>query len=177
MIIGIAACDMRFGVGYLNQLPWPRLKKDMIRFRRLTHGEVVVMGRKTWESMGRRSLKGRLNIVVTSSPDQYKAYEQGGIVFVQYEDLDTYVDVCYREHRNIYIIGGVELWRAFASIMDIFYITRVNRAYPADTFLPYFDIRKALPYVAYSTPIVHDHFGGPTYYFEAWCKDPACLLL
>ena len=62
----IVACDPNGGIGYNNRLPWTNLQGDLPRFKNLTQGQVVVMGRNTWDSLPKKPLLGRLNFIVTS---------------------------------------------------------------------------------------------------------------
>lgn len=177
MIIGIGACDLAGGVGFNNDLPWPRLRHDMKRFKALTSNEIVIMGRKTWESLGCKPLKGRFNIVVTSNaeklqkefdPNRYSMWpkETGAPEFLEYDSLQDYVDLYTESGYNIYIIGGAALWKAFESSYDVFYITRVLGYFPADVVMDVKSIKRELPCVLYTSSVKRE--GHQSYYYEAW---------
>lgn len=175
LIIGIAACDLHGGVGFNDRLPWPRLSGDLRRFQRLTMGHVVVMGRKTWESLGRKPLKHRLNIVLTSNPEAYRQYEgrgEGDIVFIDMGDIATYIEICRREKHNIYVIGGARVWRLFLPWMDMFYMTHVVSHFKCDTFIDKAFIKAYLPHVAHASSIVSETGSvvKPMYFYETWTK-------
>jgi dihydrofolate reductase len=116
-------------IGRANKMPW-HLPADLQRFRRITMGKPIIMGRKTYESIG-HPLPGRQNIVVTSSLD----YVAPGC-----EVVHT-VEEALRLARGeeIMVIGGGSLYRRFLPMADRLYITLIHRDYEGDTFFPDFD--------------------------------------
>ena len=71
MIISlVVAMGQNRQIGYQGKIPWPRLKQDLENFKELTYGHIVIMGRKTWESMGSKPLKGRTNIILSQNLDK-----------------------------------------------------------------------------------------------------------
>ena len=62
----IVACDPKGGIGYNNKLPWSNIQGDLPRFKNLTQGQIIVMGRNTWDSLPKKPLPNRFNVVVTS---------------------------------------------------------------------------------------------------------------
>lgn len=129
----IAALDRNGAIGKGNALPW-RLPDDLKRFKRLTLGKPVLMGRKTAESLG-RALPGRPNLVLTRS---------GRVPFEGMQALAS-VDAAVQAARaagalELCVIGGAEIYALTLSGADALYLTHVDTAVAAaDTFFPAFD--------------------------------------
>lgn len=128
----IVALDERDGIGHHGRLPW-RLATDLRRFKSLTLGHHLVMGRKTWEAIG-RPLPGRVMIVVTRKRD----YQAPGCYVVH--SLQAALDFALSQgEQELFIIGGGELFRLALPIADRIYLTRVHTLVPADVFFPTLD--------------------------------------
>ena len=127
MIYLIAAYSRNMVIGKNGRIPW-NLKDDKKRFKELTMGNVVVMGRRTYEEIG-RPLPGRVNVVVSSSGE----YE--GCINVRSLDeaLKKFSD------RDIYIAGGARLYREALDVVNTMYITEVCATIEGDTYFPRFD--------------------------------------
>ena len=123
----IVATDERGAIGVDGGLPW-RLPDDLRRFKALTLGKPVVMGRKTWDSIG-RPLPGRHNIVIT----RQEGLDLPGATIVASLDqaLAAAGDV-----PEICIIGGAEIYRLALPRTDVIHLTRVRATVPADTYFP-----------------------------------------
>lgn len=121
-------------IGAGNAMPW-RLKSDMARFKALTIGKPVIMGRKTFESLP-RPLPGRTNIVITRDPD-YRA--AGAIVTNSSADAGAVAhgDALRRSVAEIAVIGGAEIYRQWLDRADRLEITEVHARPEGDT---HFDI-------------------------------------
>ena len=137
MIISIvvaAAEDHAIGEG--NALLW-KLPNDMKFFKNTTWGMPVIMGRKTFESMSSKPLNGRLNIVI-SREDKW-ADEQGGLVLAK--SLEHAIELSKQaDCKEVFVIGGGEIYRQVLPIADRIYLTRVHTNFPtADTFFPSID--------------------------------------
>lgn len=125
----IVAMDCRRGIGAGNRLPW-RLPADMKRFRDLTMGHHLIVGRKTWESIG-RALPGRTMIVVTSNLD----YRAEGCLIVH--SLEEALNAARAKSENeAFIGGGAEIYREAMKIADRVYLTLVDAEVEADAFFP-----------------------------------------
>lgn len=127
----ILAIDNNMGIGYENGLPWPTNKKDMKWFSENTRGHVVLMGRKTWESLGCAPLPNRKNVVITKSeivgePDDVFA---GTIESVLKRTKEKY------PHLHIWVIGGANIYRQALPLCDKLYVTRIKDIYKCDTFM------------------------------------------
>jgi dihydrofolate reductase len=128
----IAAMDKKRGIGVDNKLPW-RLSADLKRFRDLTMGHHIIVGRKTFESIG-KPLPGRRMIVVTRD-SAYKA--EGCDVAYSVEDATRLARE--RGESEAFICGGAEIYAQSIAIVDRMYITFVDAEVRADTFFPEFE--------------------------------------
>lgn len=126
----IVAADERGGIGRDGGLPW-HLPDDLRRFKALTMGKPMVMGRRTWDSIG-RPLPGRRSLVVSRQRDL--AIPGAEVVGSLDEALRAAGDV-----PEVCVIGGAELYRAALPRADLIHLTRVHATVPADTFLPPLD--------------------------------------
>jgi dihydrofolate reductase len=131
----IAAMDRKCGIGVDNKLPW-RLSADLKRFRELTMGHHIIVGRKTFESIG-RPLPGRRMIVVTRDRN-YKA--EGCDLAHSVEDATRLARE--RGESEAFICGGAEIYAQSIEIADRMYLTFVDAEVAADTFFPEFDEQK-----------------------------------
>lgn len=117
----IIATDPNGGIGYNNKLPWSDIQGDLPRFKRLTYGHPVIMGRNTWDSLPKKPLPGRINIVVTTRP-----FEQEGVTCVN--------DIM--DHSDFYwLIGGASLINQSWQYINEVHLTRVYDHYTCDTFI------------------------------------------
>jgi len=123
----IAAVGHRRAIGRDGKLPW-HIPEDLKRFKRLTTGHAVLMGRGTWESLG-RPLPGRRNVVLSSSPVP-------GIE--SYASLDESLRALASAER-VFVIGGGTLYAQLIDRADELYLTLVDRDVEADTFFPPFE--------------------------------------
>ncbi len=130
----ILSADRNWGIGNGNKL-LVSIPSDMKFFRQTTTGKVVVMGRKTLESFPNgQPLKNRTNIVLTSNPD-YKV-KDAVIAHSEEELLKTLEQY---DSENIYIIGGESIYRMMLPYCDTVFVTKIDRAFQADTFFPNLD--------------------------------------
>ncbi|HWJ04585.1 MAG TPA: dihydrofolate reductase [Steroidobacteraceae bacterium] len=126
----VVALDERNAIGHAGTLPW-RLPEDLKRFKTLTFGKPIVMGRRTWDSIG-KPLPGRHNIVVT----RQRGLELPGATVVASLDeaLRAAGDV-----PEVCIIGGAEIYRLALPLTDVLHVTRVHATVAADTWFPQLD--------------------------------------
>lgn len=121
----IIASDPNGGIGYKNKLPWTNIQGDLPRFKRLTSSGIVVMGRNTWDSLPKKPLPNRLNIVVTSDPNSVKGE---GIVVTADCDFSTATD-------NYWLIGGAKMVETCWSFINEVHLTKVYDHYTCDSFI------------------------------------------
>ena len=126
----IVAVDSRWGIGRENGL-LTSIPGDMQYFKDHTMGKVVVMGRKTLESMPqRRGLKGRTNLVVTSNPN----FEAERCIVV-HSDEELLSELSKYDSDDVYLIGGASLYNKYYKQCDKLYITKMFADLNADTFI------------------------------------------
>jgi len=119
-------------IGIDNDLPW-RLPEDLKMFKRTTAGHPVIMGRKTWDSLGKyKPLPGRQNIVITR--DQNWA-EDGATVILSPEELKQ-MDL---QDEHVFVIGGAQIYQLFLPHLDELIISHVYQCYEGDTRFPEFN--------------------------------------
>lgn len=131
MIKAILACDQDWGIGKDGDLPWPHNTEDLKWFKESTIGGVVVMGKSTWNSLPRKPLPNRENIIITSS-EQDK--EQDGCQFIKFNIAKKEL-VNMSKSRDVWIIGGAKLVKGLLDIIDEFHLSRIQGSYNCDTFL------------------------------------------
>ena len=117
-------------IGHNNQLPW-HLPEDMARFKRLTHGWPVIMGRKTWESLPPRfrPLPGRTNIVITRQPD----WQAPGASVAN--SLQNAIAQC-GETARAWVIGGAQIYTAAEPLADRIEVTEIAQDFEGDAYAP-----------------------------------------
>ncbi|MCI3984901.1 dihydrofolate reductase DfrA [Bacillus vallismortis] len=130
MISFIFAMDANRLIGKDNDLPW-RLPNDLAYFKKVTSGHSIIMGRKTFESIG-RPLPNRKNIVVTSAP----ASKFPGCTVVS--SLKDVLDIC-SDPEECFVIGGAQLYTALFPYADRLYMTKIHHEFEGDRHFPEFD--------------------------------------
>jgi dihydrofolate reductase len=133
MISIIVAVSEDWGIGKDNELLW-HISEDLKRFKRLTTGNTIIMGKKTWESLPRRPLPGRKNIVLT---DNLQETIEDAVTAYSIEDA---LGKCEKTDE-IFIIGGGSIYRQFMLIADRLYITHIHKKAPADIYFPEIDLK------------------------------------
>lgn len=123
-------------IGDAGDLPW-NLPADMKFFKEITMNGVVVMGRKTYESIPKPPLTNRVNIVLTHQQD-YKA--AGAIVCHSKEDVLNYIQE-KQLNKPIHIIGGVSIFNLFKEEVNILYRTIIEETFEGDTYMPEMDYK------------------------------------
>ncbi|NOQ14426.1 MAG: dihydrofolate reductase [Methyloprofundus sp.] len=114
-------------IGINNQMPW-HLSADLKKFKQITMGQPIIMGRKTFESIG-RPLPGRQNIIISRDP----LYQQQGCLV--FNDLDSALQDC-AEIDEVFVIGGATLYAATLARADRLYITEIQQTFEGDTWFP-----------------------------------------
>lgn len=134
--LALIAARARNGViGLDNRMPW-YLPEDLAYFKRVTLGKPVVMGRKTFESIG-RPLPGRLNIVVTRNPD----WQAAGVQVAHSLDAALALAAAAAP-EEIMLIGGAELYRQALPQADVLYLTEIDAEFAGDAFFPEVDLAR-----------------------------------
>lgn len=127
----ILAHDDKYGIGKNGVLPWPHNAADMKWFRENTNKGVVIMGRKTWESIGSTNLANRVNIVLTSSN------VDGNPDNVYSGDIKELIRMIRAQYdKKIWIIGGADIYKQSLHMCENIYLTHVKGDYDCDAFVP-----------------------------------------
>jgi dihydrofolate reductase len=130
MIIGIVAVDRNNAIGKGGKLPW-HYSADMKFFRETTTSHAVVMGRKTWMTLG-KPLKNRLNIVLSRDPSIEP--QESLLVF---SDIDSVLSLNESLTTDLFVIGGAQIYEAFLPRIERWIVTEVPVTVKgADTFMP-----------------------------------------
>jgi len=154
----VAASDNHM-IGKDNQLLW-HLPKDMKFFKDTTWAMPVIMGRKTFESLGQRVLPGRLNIILTKQTGL--SYDQTEVVGSLTEAIQLAEQEKYAE---VFIIGGGQIYQEAMLIADTIYMTRVHTQIEGDTLFPLMDDEWMLEY---RYPNAADAKHAYAFDFECW---------
>jgi dihydrofolate reductase len=124
----IVAIAENNAIGKDNKLLW-HISSDMKRFKRITSGHKVIMGRNTYLSLPVRPLAGRTNIVISDKPgEQFK-----GCIMVN--SIPQVLELCPAD-EECFVIGGAMIYRQFLRFAEKLYITRICKSFEADTFFP-----------------------------------------
>jgi dihydrofolate reductase len=132
-IVIIAAMSENRVIGRNNALPWS-LKADMERFKKLTLGWPCIMGRKTWESLPKRPLPGRPNIVISQSLNAVT----GAKVFPSLQEAIGYC----ADYEKIFICGGASVYAEALGLANRLELTMIHRQYEGDALFPEIDSAK-----------------------------------
>lgn len=122
----VVAIDAQRGIGVDNQLPW-HLPEDLAHFKRLTSGHPIIMGRKTFDSIG-RALPNRRNIVITRNPE----WRHEGVEAV----TSLGAAVALVGEATAFIIGGAQIFKEAFGLADRMVITEIAHTFRCDTFFP-----------------------------------------
>ena len=125
----LVAADENNLIGKDNKLPW-HLPADLKYFKNLTWGMPILMGRKTFDSIG-KPLAGRKNMIITRNKD----WQQEGVVVVY--TIDEAIEVAKKEDvKELFIIGGAEIFNTSITTADRIYLTRIHHSFEGDVYFP-----------------------------------------
>ncbi len=128
----IVAIAGNYAIGLNNQLLW-HLPEDLKRFKALTSGHTVVMGRRTFDSLPIHPLPNRRNVVISDIPNDHI---EGCVMATSISDA---IEKCQQDKEN-FIIGGGSVYKQFMPIAQKLYITWVSKEFDADVFFPVIDM-------------------------------------
>jgi len=129
----IVAMDEKRGIGKENALMW-RIPGELPRFKKITIGHPIIMGRKTFESIG-KALPGRTNIVITRD----KNFSAEGVI-VSSSLPEAIEKAQHRDQEEVFIIGGGQIYSQALPLTDKLYLTLVKGDFGADTFFPDYSV-------------------------------------
>lgn len=134
IIVAISQNDV---IGNNNDLLW-NIPRDLTRFKKITTNHVVIMGRKTYESLPIKPLPNRTNIVITSDMD----YNDNGIYVAHNIDEALEIAIKYIHDDEIFVIGGGEIYKQFLPLCNKIYLTKIHEDFEGDTYFPEIDMDK-----------------------------------
>lgn len=158
----IAALAANRVIGLDNQMPW-HLPADLKHFKAMTLGKPIIMGRKTWDSLG-RPLPGRLNLVVSRQPDLQL---EGAETFTSLDDALRRAEQWAHEQgaAELMLIGGAQLYAQGLGLAQRLYLTRIDANPDGDAFFPAFDESEWQRIDCQAQPAAGE---APAYSFEIW---------
>lgn len=160
MISAILAISENNAIGKDDKLPWPHIPEDMKWFQKITTGHIVVMGSKTWKSLGAiKPLKNRLNYVFSRKNVKEFNGADGtlsGHIGTTLKSLDE-----ISQEKDVFVIGGAEIYKQSFDACDKIYICRVKGEFEGDTFI---DVDPILN----DFKLVHDVNTNEMCYFQVW---------
>ncbi len=125
----IVALSLNNVIGLMNKIPW-YVPEDLIHFKEKTINNVIIMGRKTFESLGTKApLLNRVNIVITTNPDKYISTKN--LIFIDVNGID---DIIKNYKSKIYVIGGSEIYKLFLYRTTEILITEIQHNYTGDVY-------------------------------------------
>jgi len=165
MIISLmVAASKNNVIGKNNQLLW-HLPNDMKFFKNTTWAMPVIMGRKTFESLHSKALNGRINFVITTHKDLKKASGEIHLVNGIEESIEK---AKATDCKEVFVIGGGEIFKSFMNKADRIYITRVDAILEGDTYFP--EINPTKWSLHSSNPFPPDEKHKYAYDFQLWQK-------
>ena len=140
MIATIVAVDNNWGIGRNGDL-LANIPEDKKFFKDKTDGSVVVMGRKTWDSLPIKPLPNRKNYVISRNTIDNRGKD------AEYISIEKAIETIENTHeQNIFIIGGGQIYSKLLPYCDTIYVTKIYESYEADTFFPNIDSMNAVSY-------------------------------
>lgn len=156
----IVASSLNHVIGKDNQLLW-HLPNDMKFFKQTTWAMPLVMGRKTFESIGSKPLPGRVNIILTHQ----KKYKANAVVVHNINDV--FFVTKEHDYKEIFVIGGSEIYNQFLDKASKIYLTKVHTTIEGDA---YFDFDKSGWKLSFSENHLKDEKHAFDYTFETWIR-------
>lgn len=132
-LTAIVAFDERRGIGMDGDMPW-HIPGDLAHFKKTTQNHIVIMGRRTWESLPTRPLPGRINIVITR--DNFITNPAAWVVHSPEEALAVAKELQAASGCEIFVMGGAQIYNAFKDQYTHLVCTELSWLVPADTFFP-----------------------------------------
>ena len=134
MISAIVAFDEKYGISYKNNL-LVRIPDDLKNFKSLTTGKTVIMGRKTYESLPKRPLPNRKNIVITADPNKFSDDEN--LIYMNMSEVLEYLEQFKDSEEEVFVIGGMTVYSELLPYVSKVYVTQLYHTFDhADAFFP-----------------------------------------
>jgi dihydrofolate reductase len=135
-IILISGLTQNHVIGKDNTIPW-YIKEDFQLFKKYTENNVIIMGRKTWDSLPKKPLPNRVNIVISRTMVSGASYK----VFTSLQDAIQY---SLKEHqeKDIFLIGGSRIYTEGLEVATHMYLSHIKKEYDGDTYFPKFNTQQ-----------------------------------
>ena len=156
----IVAIAENMVIGKNNTLIW-HISDDLKRFKALTTGHTVVMGRNTWNSLPRKPLPGRTNIVLSTNTG---FYAQGACVAHSVKDALAMLN----SDEEAFVIGGAQIYSLLMPHFDKLYVTWIHKSFDGDSFFPNIDPDQFK--TVSKSELLSDHQSGLSYHFEEYVR-------
>lgn len=135
MIAAIVAADSNWGIGFNGNL-LEHIPEDLKYFKQLTTDKVVVMGRKTWDSLPKKPLPNRTNIIITKD---YKKISDQGVMFYPLQGIKNFMQL-QKNYLDFFVIGGGQIYKELLPFCDRVYVTKIYKEHEnVDTYFPNLD--------------------------------------
>ena len=140
MISAIVAVDNSWGIGFNGDL-LEHIPEDLKYFKQLTENNIVIMGRKTWDSLPKKPLPNRLNFVITSQIQNSGCdLINGEWILISMENMIFQLENNNHDYDNYFIIGGGQIYEKLLPLCDRVYVTKINKSHEnVDTYFPNLD--------------------------------------
>jgi dihydrofolate reductase len=159
MISAIVCVDKNWGIGYNGKL-LANIPEDMRFFKEMTSDSIVIMGRKTYDSLPSKPLPHRINVVVTSKIKEGGEVDEKGTVFASMDFIKTYLSTLHPLMIDCFIIGGEQIYKELLPYCDNAYVTKVDYAYEnVDAYFPNLDKNKKWGIAKDGEEKMHDGIG------------------
>lgn len=135
----IAAVDNRWCIGNDNELLFHD-PDDLKYFKKVTDGSIVVMGRKTWDSLPKKPLPNRKNIVITNDEYLLSRISENGCWYFKLDDVKSLIDITSDNDLTMFIIGGESIYKAFEPYVNEVYINKFHEKRPGNKFIKNYDL-------------------------------------
>jgi dihydrofolate reductase len=134
----IVAQSLNGYIGFENKIPW-YLPEDLSHFKKITDHSIVIMGRRTFESLPNGPLKNRINIVLTKNPQNKNQTisDINNVFFTNMEQLFSILSLIQKENQKVFVIGGSEIYRLLIKHCRIIHMTIVYYLINGDISFPY----------------------------------------
>ena len=128
MIKAILACDDEWGIGKDGDLPWPHNPADLKWFKKNTLNCMVIMGKSTWDSLPRKPLPNRENMIITKAKQEFGF---GDYEFANFSEAKSRI-LDIKDQQNVWIIGGAQLIEGMIDLINEFHLSRINGNFSCD---------------------------------------------
>jgi len=137
------AHDSRRGISAKGKIPWPQLTQDMEMFQKTTEDNIIIMGRKTWDSLPKRPLPKRINIIITNNAEDYsqmRLFQQYGAGVLSSNDLEQAIITAHSTYpdKKVFVIGGEQIYQTALEkhLVNNIVVTEIEANFSCDRFFP-----------------------------------------